>query len=208
MKKNNKLIIGVVAVLAVVGLVFFMTGGKITTDENGVPGFTYKCFNVDHVEVSCSTGNPLSVVQGVPGIGFLQFTVSAVNTGDIPLTCDVLSSSPTAFSSALVTGAKIVDVGGQASWTSGDVELAPLEALSQPVSFTSTIRCKYRNGVNTVTISPDVTKQVDLTITSDVINAGFDVTFNEPNVGTVVCGDGTCQVPTENVVNCAVDCSV
>ena len=69
-------------------------------------------------EVNCQTGNPLSVVQGTPGIEYLEFTVSATNTGDIPLTCTNLPASPTSF----VTGMESIGSSFRSQFSKNEIQ--------------------------------------------------------------------------------------
>lgn len=201
-----KIIYLVLALILAVGAVAYNFNNDVA-GQNEDGSITYTCYNADEVQVSCSTGQPLSIVQGTPGIASVAFTVNAHNTGDIPLTCSVVSASPGAFNTAIPKTLKVVTAGGTSSWTSSAVSMAPLEALTQPVSFQATLRCSYRQGTQTVTLA-DKVSSIALTITSDAVNAGFNVDFTPVDTGAVTCGDGSCSLPVENAVNCPSDCGV
>ena len=202
---NTYMILGLIAVVALV--VVMVPGGD--GEDGGV--ITYDCLDINQQPMDCGTGELLSIIDGgAPGVGYLNFRVEARNIGEIPLTCSIIDTpnSPSAFGVGLGSSLKIAPVGGSATWESGPIEMAPLEQLPQPVTFAATLRCSFRSGVETITIEPDLTGTIGLSIVSDAFNVGFEVDFDPPGTDEIVCGDNICHTPIEDVENCEVDCTV
>jgi len=201
MTKQTNIILGILGVV-IVGLVIWQVGSF--RDEDGF----MKVRMYDAEGNIIGTASSLSVVQGFPGVSFIDFTITAINTGEIPLTCSIVSSTPTAFDLALDKSSKIVPSASpsKASWTSGLVSVEQFEGITQPVRFEVTMRCNYRQGVNTINLD-DKVGYIDLTITADTINAGFDVDVETGGTGTEFCGDAICQID-EDAISCPADCAV
>jgi hypothetical protein len=155
-----------------------------------------------------SSSNPLSIVQGTPGVSGMYLTVTATNTGTVPLSCSLITVTPTAFDTAMNKAMKYVPSTSpkKASWTSSLISVAQFEPLSQPVVFSVTARCSYMQGSNTVYLT-DKTGSVSLNIQPDATGAGFEVSMDTGGLGTEWCGDGICQ-SNEDATSCAPDCTV
>lgn len=161
-----------------------------------------------------NNGNPikvssLSVVENVPGVSFIDLTVTAINKGEIPLTCAIISALPTPFDNAISKDFKIVpsSTPSKASWTSDLISVEQFESISQPVRFSATIRCKYKSGLETVFLN-DKTGSIDLNIESDIVNADFDVGIDTGGTSNEFCGDEFCQSVSEDAISCPQDCAV
>lgn len=147
-----------------------------------------------------------SIVNNIPGVSFIDVTITLTNIGTKPLTCDLASLGPTALDSALTKTQKIATVGGKAAWTSSLISVAQFENPSTPTTFSGTARCSYNNGVQVITL-PDKTGNLLVNIVPDVGGADFTVSINTGGTGTEYCGDGTCQV-SESFSTCPQDCAV
>lgn len=211
MKKTKKLwiISGIIAGLIVIALALYfiypkLTGGdqfiKITlVDADG---------NTETLSTIDSHGEPLSIIQGRPGKVGMYLTITATNTGAVPLTCSIVSATPTAFDTAIDKASKYIPSTApkKASWTSSLISLSQFEGLPQPVNFQVTMRCSYMQGTNIIYV-PDKIGNVPLTILPDIAGADFTVGIDTGGLDTEYCGDSICQA-SESSTSCPVDCTV
>jgi hypothetical protein len=161
-----------------------------------------------------ANGNPLSsslsVVGGIPGVSYIDLTVTVTNTGTKVLTCTPIvsgtSTTPTVFANALTPTSKTVPITGnkKASWTSNLIAVGALESVN-PVRFLTTLRCSYNTG-STVIYLNDTTGYVDLSITQEG-SAGFNVNVNTGSAPSEYCGDNSCNMG-ETATSCPDDCAV
>lgn len=147
-----------------------------------------------------------SIVQGTPGVSNITVTITLENLGTKVLTCNLGTLLPTAFNTAVTKSSKNLMPGGKISWTSGYINVPPLELLAQPVIFTAPVTCTYNQGVSIITL-PVKTGTLPVTITSDSVNASFSVGVDLGGLSPEVCGDGTCTV-SEDAINCPDDCAI
>lgn len=159
---------------------------------------------------------PLSTVTApgylpVPGVSYISLTTTVLNTGDLPLSCEIISATPTTFDSALVKSAKVVPATGvkKASWTSNAFDITQFEASPTPDTFTVTVRCSYNVGTEVVYISPDQSYSIDLTIEPDGTGS-YTVEIESPGgLGSEYCGNGVCESSIgETETTCPADCAV
>lgn len=129
-----------------------------------------------------------AVVGGVEGVHSMDLTVNVQNTGDKPLTMDIISVSPTLFSNALSKVQKMVDVGQTISWTSSIFSVDSFVGTTQRFQVIakgtymigSEIKTLQKTGYLDLTFAPD--PEGDFTVNVDSTFAG------DPGSGT---GGGT-----------------
>ena len=149
----------------------------------------------------------LSVVQGQPGVFFLDFTVKARNIGNTPLQCGITSAEPSDFDTNLVRDIRNIGVGQATAWTSAKFNISKFEQASPlTTSFNASVNCNYTFGS---IFTPVGSKRgiIELSIFSETDQSGFDVSVSPGGAGTEFCGDGVCQLNNgENSDNCVIDC--
>lgn len=150
------------------------------------------------------SGNTYSIVNNIPGISYIDLTVTATNTGSLPLSCTIISGTPTPFDSAIAKTAKAVPITGtkQASWTSSLISVSQFEGVN-PTVFGATIRCSYNSGGQEIFL-PDQTGNISLIISPDGTGS-FIVNVASGGAGSEYCGDGVCQ-SGESATSCPGDC--
>lgn len=154
--------------------------------------------------------NTLSIVGGVPGVSYIDLTVTASNTGGTVLTCAPTTTTPTAFDSALSKTAKVVPIIGtkKSSWTSNLISVSAFEGTPTPDVFSATIRCYYTIGSGEQVYLTDKTGSISLTIQPDA-SGSFTVDVTSGGTGTEFCGDGICTSGIgETATTCPGDCAV
>lgn len=147
-----------------------------------------------------------SIVGGVPGVSFIDLTVTAKNIGSQILSCDITALSPSAFNSAVVKETRSVSVAGKTSWTSALISVAQFEDPVNPTVFSADVTCNFNTGIEIVTL-PVESGTIILLIQPEVGGAEFEVTVVTGGAPEDFCGDGICQID-ENSVSCPSDCAV
>lgn len=202
--KRNKIIIfsviAVILLLAGVGTYLLIDKASSQTRMLVVSGY----YNAAGEKIS---GTKQSIVGGVTGVSYIDLTATLTNTGDIPLTCNIVSATPSAADFAFTKTQKSLPVSGKAAWTSAKISVAPFESETTPTTFTIVARCSYVSGTQTITL-PDKSATLSISIKSEG-TAGFEIGIGEGGeaASTEFCGDGTCQI-TETSSSCPNDCAV
>lgn len=181
----------------------FLGGGSAPANSQGNDFMSIKMYDQNKNEVKVP--GTFAIVNNVPGVSFITITTTLTNTGNSALSCDLISLTPSQFSSAITSGTKTVLVGGRAAWTSGFIDVSNFVGQSQPTIFNATGRCTYNSGGTQTTLS-DKTGSLSITIFPEA-GAGFDITVNSGGTPTEYCGDTVCQV-SESSATCPVDCAV
>ena len=186
-KKGQKNNMGMVllGILVIAGVFFFMNiSGNIKADAM----IEIRMYDSNNNLIKQS--NMFSVVNNVPNVASIDLTVNAKNTGNINLSCDITSLTPTALNSAMEKSTKIIPIGGSSSWTTSKITVTSLESTS-PVSFAAGVTCKYTAANGTLTTLPVKSGSLSVTITPDIVISGnFEVTVTSGN-GTSTQGNGT-----------------
>ena len=202
------LIIGIILVIAVIGVFYFMN----TPSECGIQSgnLDIQLFDVNGQPI-CDTIQSLSVVNGARGVGSMSVTVKASNNGVIPLSCNIYSATVngaagTVFDTALTRTNKFLDVGQDVEWTSNLFSPATFEASPSPDVFAVTVRCQYNDVSGQKNI--DQTGTVNLNIQPDGTGS-FIVNVGPPEgIPSLYCGDNVCSSSIgETSVTCSQDCS-
>lgn len=147
-----------------------------------------------------------AVVGGIEGVHSMDLTVNVENTGDKPLTMDIISVSPTLFSNALIKTQKTVDVGQSVNWISNTFLVESFVGTTQ--RFSVTAKGTYQVGIETkeltktgyldLTFDPDPTG--DFTVSVDSTFAGDSGSGDLPPTGNVIYRAtvlGTSKIPTQ-----------
>lgn len=130
-----------------------------------------------------------SIVDGNP-TDYINFSVKMKNTGNIPLTCSIIETTPSILFNYFDTSLIVVPVSSSYTKVSNLIETSQFEDLTQPVRFSVKIRCSYLKGIQKVTLI-DQERFLDINIQKE----------NLP------CGNGICA-PDESTSSCPVDCVV
>ena len=202
-KRNKIIIVSVIAViLLLAGIGTYLLVDKNTSQTRMLVVSGY--YNAAGEKIS---GTKQSIVGGVTGVSYIDLTATLTNTGDIPLTCNIVSASPTAADTAFVKTQKSLPVSGKAAWTSDKISVAPFESETTPTTFTIVARCSYVSGSQTITL-PDKSATLSISIKSEG-TAGFVIGIDDGGeaASTEYCGDSICQI-TETTSSCPNDCAV
>lgn len=217
MTKNNKNLWMIIIFLVI--LLFIIQPGGIQNTENNLKNLisaesknTGINPNTDFISIRLydqnrnliQPSNTFSIVGGVPGVSFIDLTITITNTGGEALSCNIISLTPSEFDLAVEKTTKAIQVGKKTAWTSSLIDVAPLEGGN--VEFIATIRCSYTLGTEVKTL-PDKTGSLILSILPDSTEASFDVSVESGGTASEYCGDGICQV-NEDPESCPADCAI
>ena len=159
--------------------------------------------------------NTLSIVTILPsgtptsGVSAFDLTITVSNIGTEVLTCDLISSSPIALTTALGSPTtRVINPSTITAWTSGQISA---NQFGQPApaktTFTASIDCFYNPGTGPVQVtgSPKV-GTLEMTIESD-LQGDFTVTVTSGGQETLFCGDNICSSSVgEDSIICPADC--
>lgn len=171
---NNKTIkiITIVSLIAVAAFVFF------NSDVNYSDDF-FKIRFYDENQNQVKSMEPLSIVNGIESVSYIDLTVTINNLGDVPLNCQVLSATPNSLYNSLEKDIKLVPSNHpyKKEWVSSLIEVAPLES-DNPVKFEVTMRCSYEDISGNQIFLEDKTRFIDIDIEPDPVTADYDVSIN------------------------------
>ena len=204
-KKNKKLIVPIIIVLVILLIVFtafFMYKSPMSDDSV----MTIRLYDADGNLIDDEPLIQQSVVGGVAGVSFIDLTITATNTGDETLNCELKSATPTQFDNAITKTTETINVGNKFAWTSSLIDVAPFESPTGTTTFEAVVGCSYNPGSGIVLLS-DLTGSISITIRPESTGAGFIVDVTQGGTGTEFCGDDICQ-SDEDVNSCPADCSV
>lgn len=207
--KKNIIIPLIVISLVIVAVIAVMAFSKVT-DITSSDGFL-------KVQLFDKDGNPLSAVNTYAtvnekaGVASMLITATVINSGTLPLSCQISSSTVNGATNGGFTfpsDTKLLSRGGQIAFTSNLIQpdVSPLGIYGANVWFNVTVTCNA-NGVNGVIPLTPKTGGISLSILSDgtgdfIVNLG-----NPEGIPTKYCGDNACSPEIgETTTNCAVDC--
>lgn len=168
---------------------------------------SFRTYSIHGDSIKLGRLRPLSVIDGVAGVYFIDLTMMAANTGGIDLVCDITDLSPPQFDTAMIIakGPKLLKKGGRVSWTSALINVTPLEQPAPAVTnFSGSVSCKY-NAASGEIMLPLLSGYLPIIIENDMTSAAFNVSLFQGGSPTEYCGDENCQLD-ENVTTCLVDC--
>ena len=120
-----------------------------------------------------STSNLFTIVNDIPGITALDFTIEINNNGNVDFdACDITSLTPLSFDSSITKTTQTLAIGETKIWTSSRLNAQQFESLTQPVRFTAIIKCKYD------TKEIDKTASVDITFREELADFTITIRYN------------------------------
>lgn len=156
-----------------------------------------------------STVTKVSGGGSTSGVTSLDFVVSIDNSGSEPLSCKIATVNAPIGSAfgTIPTALKNAPVGGSTGWISTGVAITSFEQPAPAFTrFEITADCTYDIGGGPISAGGPKTANVDLYIEADA-QGSFSVTLDTGTLPTEFCGDGVCQGPGEDALNCPGDCS-
>lgn len=199
--KNKKIIywgIGIILIALISVGAYFVLSGKISTEN-------LLSFNIYDSNGNKITDKPLSVVGGVPGVSYIDLTITVLNTGTEALSCEINSLYPDAFNNAVSKTIKNVNPGNKVAWTSSLIQVSQFESETIPTEFKAGVVCSYNTGTEIINL-PEKIGILPLLIQSDGIGS-FEVEVSQGGTGEEFCGDNICQ-SDEDSQTCPADCTV
>jgi len=181
-KKGNAGIVLFLIALAVVFFLFIFPTGTTTKDFLEV-----RMYDSDGNLIGSTES--FAVVDGVPGVQFIDLTINVDNDGEIPLDISITSLSPTQFNNALSKTTKTAQPGDTVSWVSSLINVDDLGLGSK--IFSVSVRGDYVYGG----ISRQVTDSDSITITFEEDLEG------SLSVSVEGGGEGSIEPPTGDYVN-------
>lgn len=200
-KQKNKTIWVILVVVALFGVLLAYGVFKSKGTESMIQANFY-----DSDGNLIDQSNTLSIVENVPGVDKIDLTITLTNIGDEPLSCDIISASPTAFNSALTKTTKTLPKDGKVAWTSSLIDVAQFESQTESTTFSAVVRCSYNTGTGNVNLD-DKIGSLSLFIRPEIGTTDFEVSIDLGGTGTEYCGDGTCQTD-EDANTCPNDCAI
>jgi|GEM_PF-4289873 len=205
----------VLIIIAVIGGILVIANwdkiSEVITPGTNEAGISVTYYDENGNIITPSTLSTITAPGGnpTPGVKYIALTTTVLNTGTLPLSCFIVSATPTIFDSALVKTAKVVPSTGskKASWTSNAFDITSLEGGASPDPFTVTVRCSYNAGTDVVYLT-DQAYSLSLTIVTDGTGS-FTVNIESPGgLGTEYCGNGACESSLgETTTTCPQDCA-
>ena len=212
---GNKWIIPavVVSIIAVIATVLILNNNpqELTSEDGFIKVRLYDANGnpINPIETLSTVG--LGPTGGARGVAFIDLTVRASNSGAIPLSCNILSTTVNGavdsnFDTAMARSQKFLPTASSVEWTSNLFAVSSYEATPTPDTFAVSVRCQYTDVSGQQNI--DQTGSIPLYVTSDGTGS-FNVQINSPQgIPTLYCGDSICSASIgETATSCPGDCA-
>jgi hypothetical protein len=110
------------------------------------------------------------------------------------------------FLPAIDKATKTINPNQRAAWTSNLIPTSLMESIS-PITLQASVYCEYYDNGNWYAVTGTNPKTGSFgPITVSATSSNFDINIQPGGIPSEYCGDGTCQSPLENSVNCIPDC--
>jgi len=149
-------------------------------------------------------GNPItqslySLIGPYEGVYYLSFVTTVTNTGEVDLTVEIETATPSELLEAYVSSTpKVIEPGESTTWESDLIPTAPYEG--ETIDFSITVKGSYVYAGETHYLTKS--GSVSLVVEEDPV-AGFDVSFTEEPEEP---GEPECVIAADCEGNTHIDC--